>query len=171
MAGAKEKLLGKLTLQYGDVEKAVAQVNKLLASIGKNVDLDLTDVVRKEMKASLDALIKEVRSASTQSALQMKQLGQTINTTTASVDGLVRSFTTLGKDNSLKQTMTYIDNLGRTYTETFKDGVLQSVSVADEGDLKKTQNRFKEMTQDMQKLYRLRTELAKAPAGSDKKAT
>lgn len=52
MAGAEEKLLGRLTLQYGDVEKAVASVNKLLASIGKGVDFDLTDIVRKELKSS-----------------------------------------------------------------------------------------------------------------------
>ena len=68
MAGAEEKLLGRLTLQYGDVEKAVAQVKKLLASIGKGIDLDLTDVVRKEVKGALDQLVKEVQSSSTRSA-------------------------------------------------------------------------------------------------------
>lgn len=100
----------------------------------------------------------------------MKKLGQTINTTTTSVDGLVKSFTALGKDNSLKQTMTYIDNLGRTYTETFKDGILTGVSVADVGELKKTRDQFQQISKDYEKLIRLKTELAKATPGSQKEA-
>ena len=100
----------------------------------------------------------------------MEQLGQAITTTASSVDGLIRSVSTLGKDNSLKQTMTYIDNLGRKYTERYKDGILEGITVADTGDLKEMQEQFSRITKDYEKLMRLRTELAKSPEGSKKES-
>ena len=71
---AENKLLGVLTLDYKEVEKAVGRVNELLATLGGGANLDLTDAFKKqfnELSNKIDKALQDTKRKASQSSQAM----------------------------------------------------------------------------------------------------
>lgn len=121
-----KKLVGILTLKYDEVEAAVNRTNELLASIGKNVNLDMTKVVEKQVKSSLDAIVKELQKKI--DAMQSAFSGMTLkmpefDKTRSMVEGVMQistAFDEAGKASG--QIVSGFDRAGNKIKEVYEDG-------------------------------------------------
>ena len=59
---ANEKYIASLRLDLSKLNKDTEEVNKLLKSIGAGVNLNMSDIVEKQVKAMLTRLKSEVQS-------------------------------------------------------------------------------------------------------------
>lgn len=71
----QNKLLGVLTLDYRQVEQAVKKTNELLASLGGNVELNMTEAVEKEF----DKLYKRIDRKIKETATKMSGVASSMN--------------------------------------------------------------------------------------------
>ena len=110
----------------------VAEANKLLKSLGTGVNLDMSDVMKDEIKRQIDQLVNAVK----RSGSQTKKTAQSI---ASDIETVTRETLTYGNKaaNALTVVQKGYDQLGRSISETSKNGVLVSKTIvtSDESDI------------------------------------
>lgn len=82
MADAKEKCIGKLTLDISDIETKIKAINTSLATLGKNADvkIKITDEVKKQIEAIYNDLqnsSKKITDVAQKTINEISKIGQT----------------------------------------------------------------------------------------------
>lgn len=126
---AEEKVLGTLKLDLEKLSKDVEAANKLLKTLGTGVNLDMSDVMKQEIKHQLDQLVNAVKRSGSQTKQTTQQIASDIQEVT-------KATVTYGNQttNALKTVERGYDSLGRVTSETRKNGVLVSKSIVTQDD-------------------------------------
>ena len=100
----------------------VSETNALLKSIGAGIDLNISDVVEKQIKDMLARYKAEVQKAAKASGAAGQQMAQGMQAAQTQIQSLLSSTEKLNKDGSLTETRKGYDELGRSITEVYKAG-------------------------------------------------
>lgn len=119
-----EKQLGNQKLGLTELGKDVAKANEQLKSLGTGVNLDMSDVMTKEIKKQLDQLVKAAKNSGNEaknSAVQLASNLQKVSKETISYAN--------NTANAVKIVRKGYDELGRSITEITKNGVLTNKNI------------------------------------------
>lgn len=119
---ADEKYIASLRLDLSKLNKDVEGVNKLLKSIGAGVNLNMSDVVEKQIKAMLTRLKDEVQSAAKTGGKAGKEMASGFAGATTEIERVMSVTSKLAKDGSVTQTTRGYKDLGTAITEVRKQG-------------------------------------------------
>ena len=97
---AEEKLLGKLRFDTSTLAKDIAEANKLLASVGKGVNLDLGTAFKKQ----LDGVLAEVKKLATEVNAAAKQAAS-VKTSSGSSSGSGSSASKIAEEKKQVQAL------------------------------------------------------------------
>ena len=115
----------------------MSDTNDLLKSIGAGVDLNMTDVVRKQVRQLLKQFQKEIQQAAAASGKAGQQMGSGLQSANTQIQQLLTTTQKLSKDGSLLETQRGYDKLGNTITEVYKNGQLLNRSLKADSDFSK----------------------------------
>ena len=115
----------------------MAQTNALLKSIGAGIDLNLSDVVEKQVRSMLARFKSEIQNASTQTAQSGRQMADGLRAAATEIESLLTATQKLGRDGALTETRKGYDALGRSITEVYKNGQLLHKTVSENSALSK----------------------------------
>ena len=108
------------------MKKDVSETNALLKSIGAGVNLNMTDVVEKQIKAMLTRFKNEIQKASQQTAQSGTQMTNGLKLATTQIQTLLTATQKLAADGTLIETRKGYDALGKSIAEVYKNGQLFS---------------------------------------------
>lgn len=108
------------------MKKDVSETNALLKSIGAGVNLNMTDVVEKQIKAMLTRFKNEIQKASQQTAQSGTQMTNGLKSATTQIQTLLTATQKLAADGTLIETRKGYDALGKSIAEVYKNGQLLS---------------------------------------------
>ena len=94
----------------------MAQTNALLKSIGAGIDLNLSDVVEKQVRSMLARFKSEIQNASMQTAQSGRQMADGIRAAATEIESLLRATQMGGWEGALTETRKGYDALGRRIT-------------------------------------------------------
>ena len=108
------------------MKKDVSETNALLKSIGAGVNLNMTDVAEKQIKAMLTRFKNEIQKASQQTAQSGTQMTNGLKLATTQIQTLLTATQKLAADGTLIETRKGYDALGKSIAEVYKNGQLLS---------------------------------------------
>lgn len=143
------------------LKQDVADTNNLLKSIGAGIDLNISDVVEKQIKEMLTRYKAEVRRASDEVKKSGQDMANGLKAADTQIKSLLSTTQKLNSDGSITETRKGYDELGRSITEVYKAGQLLNRSVASESalssDIKYANELYKEQLAAIKKIYDLKT--------------
>lgn len=148
----------------------MAETNKLLQSIGAGINLNISDVVEKQVKEMLSRFKTEIQNASANSGKAGQKMANGLTTVSTQIQHLLTTTQRLGKDGSLTETRKGFDALGRSITEVYRNGLLLNKSLTAESSLSKdiqyANKLYQEQVAHLKNIYRLKTQRLKADDGT-----
>ena len=148
----------------------MAQTNALLKSIGAGIDLNLSDVVEKQVRSMLARFKSEIQNASTQTAQSGRQMADGLRSAATEIESLLTATQKLGRDGALTETRKGYDALGRSITEVYKNGQLLHKTVSENSALSKdiqyANQLYQEQADALKKIYALKTQRLKTQDGT-----
>ena len=139
----------------------MADTNNLLKSIGAGIDLNISDVVEKQIKEMLTRYRAEIRKASDEAKKSGQDMANGLKTADTQIKSLLSTTQKLNADGSLTETRKGYDELGRSITEVYKAGQLLNRSVSTDStlaaDIKNANELYKEQLANIKKIYELKT--------------
>lgn len=146
------------------------QANQLLKSIGSGVNLDMTQVVEKQVRSVLTSFKSEVQRMAGETAKGMRQVGESAKQSGTQIEHLVNTTRKLNQDGSITETKRGYDSLNQTITEVRKNSELLSRSTkTDSGltkDIRDANELYAEQVKHLRQLYSLRTQRLGTQDGS-----
>ncbi len=140
----------------------MAETNKLLQSIGAGVNLNMTDVVEKQVKSVLTRFKNEVQSMASQTAQAGQQASSGLKPVSTQMQTLLSTTQRLAKDGSLTETRKGFDALGNTITEVYQAGQLLNRTVTTDSalskDIKYANELYQQQIAALRTLHSLRTQ-------------
>ncbi len=140
----------------------MAETNKLLQSIGAGVNLNMTDVVEKQVKSVLTRFKNEVQSMASQTAQAGQQASSGLRPVNTQMQALLSTTQRLAKDGSLTETRKGFDALGNTITEVYQAGQLLNRTVTADStlskDIKCANELYQQQIAALRTLHSLRTQ-------------
>lgn len=168
---ANTKYIATLRLDLSKLNKDTEEVNKLLKSIGAGVNLDMSDVVEKQVKQMLTRLKNEVQKAANTGGQAGKKMAEGLSAAKTEIERVVSVTSKLAKDGSLTETVKGYKDLGTTISEVRKEGELLSRTTTVKGELSKEIEKanafYKEQVGYLKEMYSLRTQRLAATDGSE----
>lgn len=168
---ANTKYIATLRLDLSKLNKDTEEVNKLLKSIGAGVNLDMSDVVEKQVKQMLTRLKNEVQKAASTGGQAGKKMAEGLSEAKTEIERVVSVTSKLAKDGSLTETVKGYKDLGTTISEVRKEGELLSRTTTVKGELSKEIEKanalYKEQVGYLKEMYSLRTQRLAATDGSE----
>lgn len=124
--GSSRKQVGTLFLDLKELQKNVDKANEQLKSLGTGVNLDMSDIVEKQVKQRLDALTKAAAKAASETKNQTKSLTQSLTDTGSSFARITKEIETriAGESETIKKVVRGISTDGRELQKVFKNGSL-----------------------------------------------
>ena len=119
---ANEKYIASLRLDLSKLNKDTEEVNKLLKSIGAGVNLNMSDIVEKQVKAMLTRLKNEVQSAAKTGGQAGKEMASGLAGATTEIERIMSTTSKMAKDGSITQTTKGYKDLGTVISEVRKEG-------------------------------------------------
>lgn len=148
----------------------MAQTNALLKSIGAGIDLNLSDVVEKQVRSMLARFKSEIQNASMQTAQSGRQMADGLRSAATEIESLLTATQKLGRDGALTETRKGYDALGRSITEVYKNGQLLHKTVSENSALSKdiqyANQLYQEQADALKKIYSLKTQRLKTQDGT-----
>ena len=139
----------------------MADTNNLLKSIGAGIDLNISDVVEKQIKEMLTRYRAEIRKASDEAKKSGQDMANGLKVADTQIKSLLSTTQKLNADGSLTETRKGYDELGRSITEVYKAGQLLNRSVSTDSalaaDIKNANELYKEQLANIKKIYELKT--------------
>ena len=115
----------------------MAETNKLLQSIGAGVNLNMTDVVEKQVRDMLTRFKNEIQKAAAQTTQFANQAAKGLGNAGTQIQTLLNSTQKLNSDGSITETRKGYDKLGQSITEVYRAGQLLNRSMAADSALSK----------------------------------
>lgn len=148
----------------------MAQTNALLKSIGAGINLNLSDVVEKQVRSMLARFKAEIQNASAQGAQSGRQMADGLRSAATQIESLLTATQRLGRDGALTETRKGYDALGRSITEVYKNGQLLHKTVSENAALSKdiqyANQLYQEQADALKKIYALKTQRLKTQDGT-----
>ena len=139
----------------------MAETNALLKSIGAGINLNVSDVVEKQIKDMLTRYRAEVRKASEEAGKSSQDMANSMRSAESQIKSLLTTTQKLNADGSISETRKGYDELGRSITEVYKAGQLLNRSVSTEStltsDIKKANELYQQQLSSLKKIYDLRS--------------
>lgn len=104
------------------LRKDVSETNDLLKSIGAGVNLNMSDVVEKQVREMLTRFKSEIQKMASQSAKSGQQTADGLKPAVSQIQTLLTTTQRLAADGTLTETRNGYDALGRSITEVYKNG-------------------------------------------------
>ncbi len=140
----------------------MSETNKLLQSIGAGVNLNMTDVVEKQVKAVLTRFKNEIQSMASQMAQAGQQASSGLRPVNTQMQALLSTTQKLAKDGSLTETRKGFDALGNTINEVYQAGQLLNRTVTADSalskDIKYANELYQQQIAALRTLHSLRTQ-------------
>lgn len=134
------------------------------------MNLDMTQVVEKQVRSMLARFKSEIQAMAQSARSNGNQIAQGLSAANTQITQLVTATGRLGKDGALTETRKGFDDLGRSISEVYKAGQLMSRSITSEGafakDVKYANELYREQLNAIQKIYALKTQRLKVPDGT-----
>lgn len=134
------------------------------------MNLNLSDVVEKQVRSMLARFKQEIQNAAGQSAKSGGQMASGIRAASTQIQSLITMTQKLGKDGALTETRKGFDDLGRSITEVYKNGQLLNRTMTSDSALSKDiqyANRlYQEQAEALKKIYALKTQRLKTQDGT-----
>lgn len=89
MSKSQNKLVGTLYLDLTRLKKDVSDTNALLKTIGTGVNLNMTDVVEKQVKAMLARFKSEIEKTSSETSRYGEQMANGLKTASTQIETLL----------------------------------------------------------------------------------
>ena len=139
----------------------MAETNALLKSIGAGINLNVSDVVEKQIKDMLTRYRAEVRKASEEAGKSSQDMANSMRSAESQIKSLLTTTQKLNADGSISETRKGYDELGRSITEVYKAGQLLNRSISTEStlasDIKKANELYQQQLSSIKKIYDLRS--------------
>lgn len=152
------------------LKKDVAETNAMLKSIGAGVNLNMTNVVEKQVRDMLSRFKTEIQKASSQTAQSGQQMAGGVKLAAAQIQTLLSATQKLSADGTLTETRKGFDELGRSITEVYKNGqLLNRTLTADSSlsrDIRYANELYHEQIASLKKIYALKTQRLSAQDGT-----
>lgn len=157
-----KKLVGSLYLDLSQLKQDIDATNNLLKSIGLGVNLNMTDIVRSQVKETLDKLVSETKKASSGMSAETKKMASDISTSVSKIATLTSetvkfSGTSGSVLTSVKKGYT---ELGQAITEVWKNGSKISSSVSVSNNIGAANTLYREQSNLLKTLYETKTKIA-----------
>ena len=141
----------------------MAETNKLLQSIGAGVNLNMTDVVEKQVRDMLTRFKNEIQKAAAQTTQFGTQAAKGLGNVGTQIQTLLNTTQKLNSDGSITETRKGYDKLGQSITEVYRAGQLLNRSMTADSaltkDVKYANELYREQLDALRKIYTLRTQL------------
>lgn len=148
----------------------MADTNALLKSIGAGVNLNMSDVVEKQVRDMLARFKTEIQTASAQTKQSGQQMASSLASATTQIQSLVSATHKLNKDGSLTETRKGFDDLNRAITEVWKSGQLLTRSRTTDSaltkDIQYANQLYQEQIAYLKQIYALKTRRLTAADGT-----
>lgn len=148
----------------------MADTNALLKSIGAGVNLNMSDVVEKQVRDMLARFKTEIQTASAQTKQSGQQMASGLASATTQIQSLVSATHKLNKDGSLTETRKGFDDLNRAITEVWKSGQLLTRSRTTDSaltkDIQYANQLYQEQIAYLKQIYALKTRRLTAADGT-----
>ena len=121
MDGTQNKLIADLHIGYSKLRDEIKEVNTLLGALGKNVTIDFSEIVKKQVKNSISELVKEAKSLGETTQSQNEKTGKSFDyvaTRIKTVQTTIRETDAEGK--LLAKTFKGIGENGEKVSEIFR---------------------------------------------------
>ena len=139
----------------------MAETNALLKSIGAGINLNVSDVVEKQIKDMLTRYRAEIRKTSEEAGKSGQDMANSMRSAESQIKSLLTTTQKLNADGSISETRRGYDELGRSITEVYKAGQLLNRSVSTEStlasDIKKANELYQQQLSSLKKIYDLRS--------------
>lgn len=140
----------------------MAETNKLLQSIGAGVNLNMTDVVEKQVRDMLTRFKNEIQKAVAQATQFGAQAAKGLGNAGTQIQTLLNTTQKLNSDGSITETRKGYDKLGQSITEVYRAGQLLNRSMAADSaltkDVKYANELYREQLDALRKIYTLKTQ-------------
>ena len=140
----------------------MAETNKLLQSIGAGVNLNMTDVVEKQVRDMLTRFKNEIQKAAAQTTQFGTQAAKGLGNAGTQIQALITTTQKLNSDGSITETRKGYDKLGQSITEVYRAGQLLNRSMAADSalskDVKYANELYCEQLDALRKIYTLKTQ-------------
>lgn len=134
------------------------------------MNLNLSDVVEKQVRSMLARFKTEIQSASAQTAISGGQMASGLKAATSQIQSLITVTQKMGKDGALTVTRKGFDDLGRSITEVYKNGQLLHKTLSENSSLAKdiryANQLYQEQAEALKKVYALKTQRLKTQDGT-----
>lgn len=121
MDSTQNKLIADLHIGYSKLRDEIKEVNTLLGTLGKNVTIDFSDVVKKQVKSSIEELVKEAKVLGETTRSQNEKAGKSFEQVASqikTVQSTIRETDAQGK--LLSETIRGIGENGEKISETLR---------------------------------------------------
>ena len=140
----------------------MAETNKLLQSIGAGVNLNMTDVVEKQVRDMLTRFKNEIQKAAAQTTQFGTQAAKGLGNAGTQIQTLLNTTQKLNSDGSITETRKGYDKLGQSITEVYRAGQLLNRSMTADSalskDVKYANELYREQLDALRKIYTLKTQ-------------
>lgn len=172
MAESERKVVGALGLDLTELEGKVKRANELLGSIGAGVNLDVTAVVQRQVRAMLESLKNETQRTATQMQQNLSKIFEGFKTSASHIEHLTSATQRLSRDGSVTVTQKGFDALNRTITDVYHNGKLVSKTLkADSAftkDVQYANELYAEQLAYLKRIYDLKNQRLSAKDGSER---
>ena len=140
----------------------MAETNKLLQSIGAGINLNMTDVVEKQVRDMLTRFKNEIQKAAAQTTQFGTQAAKGLGNVGTQIQTLLNTTQKLNSDGSITETRKGYDKLGQSITEVYRAGQLLNRSMTADSaltkDVKYANELYREQLDALRKIYTLKTQ-------------
>lgn len=154
-------MVGSQFLDLAQLKKDVEATNNQLKSLGVGINLDMSDIVRKQVKSVLDQLVAEVKRASSGVSTGTKQISGEITGATTKIAALasetVKYNSTAG--TALTSVQKGYTEVGQAITEVWKNGQKVSSSITVSDNIGKANILYAEQSKLLKSLYEMKTKI------------
>lgn len=148
----------------------MAETNRLLQTIGAGVNLNMTDVVEKQVREMLTRFKNEIQKAAAQTTQFGNRAAKGLGNAGTQIQTLLTTTQKLNADGSITETRKGYDALGQSITEVYRAGQLLNRSMTADSalsrDVKYANELYREQLDALRKIYALKAQRLNVPSGT-----
>lgn len=148
----------------------MAETNRLLQTIGAGVNLNMTDVVEKQVREMLTRFKNEIQKAAAQTTQFGNRAAKGLGNAGTQIQALLTTTQKLNADGSITETRKGYDALGQSITEVYRAGQLLNRSMTADSalsrDVKYANELYREQLDALRKIYALKAQRLNVPSGT-----
>ena len=162
------KQVGTLFLELQELRENVKEANEQLKSVGHGVDLNMGDVMKKQIQEALNGLINEVKKTTKKTQDSTKEMGDSIKGVSTDIEVLGKATQTWsGKQlEHITRVEKGWDKHGKAMRKVMKDGQTVSVTKVDSDPVAIANKLYQERIRLFEKLKKAYADMQKYDVGT-----